>query len=109
MFHYQVGSLEEEPPILAARLAERGLPRAAVVYDHSPVGRGYLDAFDASRATYGIDLTGAVAISPVEPEGIKIASIFIAGIILVSMLSRAMRAPSGVVQRQESPCLPPVD
>ena len=26
MFHYQVGSLEEEPPVLAARMVERGLP-----------------------------------------------------------------------------------
>ena len=28
MFHYQVGSLEEEPPVLAARLVERGLRTA---------------------------------------------------------------------------------
>jgi branched-chain amino acid transport system substrate-binding protein len=71
MFHYQIGSLEEEPPLLCRRLAQRGLTRAAVVYDHSPVGRGYLDAFDASRATYGVDLTGASAISPVDPDGVR--------------------------------------
>jgi branched-chain amino acid transport system substrate-binding protein len=68
MLHYQVGSLEEEPPLLAARLAERGLRRAAVVHDSSPVGRGYLDAFDAARATYGLDLTGAASISPVSED-----------------------------------------
>src|SRR4029079_11921699 len=33
MFHYQVGWLEEEPPMLAARMAERGLERAAVIAD----------------------------------------------------------------------------
>ena len=41
MFHYQVGSLEEEPAILAAHLRSRGLTTVAVVHDHSTVGRGY--------------------------------------------------------------------
>ena len=37
MFHYQVGSLEEEPPVLAARMVERGLaPRRGRV---RPVAR----------------------------------------------------------------------
>src|SRR5262245_2835519 len=38
MFHYQIGSLEEEPPVLAARMVTRGLSHAAVVFDQSPVG-----------------------------------------------------------------------
>ena len=46
MFHYQVGSLEEEPPVLAARLVERGLRTAAVLFDQSPVGRRYFEAFE---------------------------------------------------------------
>src|SRR2546425_894769 len=45
MFHYQVGSLEEEPPLLATRMAERDLARAAVVFDQSPVGRRYAECF----------------------------------------------------------------
>src|SRR5579862_5095873 len=47
MFHYQVGSLEEEPPVLAQRMVERGLRRAAVVFDQSPVGRRYAECFEA--------------------------------------------------------------
>ncbi len=31
MFHYQVGSLEEEPPVLAQRMVERGLARGGRV------------------------------------------------------------------------------
>jgi ABC-type branched-subunit amino acid transport system substrate-binding protein len=50
MFHYQVGSLEEEPLLLAARMAERDLHRAAVVFDESVVGRRYRECFaDACR------------------------------------------------------------
>src|SRR5215510_3364905 len=45
MFHYQVGSLEEEPPVLAARMLERGFQRAAVIFDQSPVGRRYAECF----------------------------------------------------------------
>jgi ABC-type branched-subunit amino acid transport system substrate-binding protein len=68
MFHYQVGSLEEEPPLLAERLVARGLRRAAVLYDASPVGRGYLAAFEAARARLGIELTAAIALAPLEGD-----------------------------------------
>ena len=51
VFHYQVGSLEEEPAVIAQHLASRGLTRPAVVYDDSAVGHGYLDFFGAAGAT----------------------------------------------------------
>ncbi|HEY3725450.1 MAG TPA: ABC transporter substrate-binding protein [Acidimicrobiia bacterium] len=41
MFHYQVGSLEEEPVLLAEHLRERGLHRVSVLYDETPVGTSY--------------------------------------------------------------------
>ena len=63
MFHYQVGSLEEEPPILAARMVERGLQRAAVVFDNSPVGRRYAEYFEAARGRLGLEVTGTASIS----------------------------------------------
>src|SRR4051794_2291542 len=66
MFHYQVGSLEEEPPLLATRMVERGLARAAVVYDQSPVGRRYGESFDAARARLGLEVTASAAISPLS-------------------------------------------
>src|SRR5580700_11846561 len=64
MFHYQVGSLEEEPPVLAARMVERGLQRAAVEFDQSPVGRRYAECFEAARARLGLDVTATATISP---------------------------------------------
>jgi branched-chain amino acid transport system substrate-binding protein len=63
MFHYQVGSLEEEPPLLAARMVERGLRSAAVVFDQSPVGRRYAECFEAARARLGLEVTGTASIS----------------------------------------------
>ena len=67
-FHYQVGSLEEEPVVLAQRLAARGLRRPAVVFDRSPVGRRYAECFEASLPGVGLELAGATSISPVTEE-----------------------------------------
>jgi ABC-type branched-subunit amino acid transport system substrate-binding protein len=64
MFHYQVGSLEEEPPVLAARMVTRGLRRAAVIFDQSPVGRRYAECFEAARARLGLEVTSTASISP---------------------------------------------
>ncbi len=63
MFHYQVGSLEEEPPVLARRMVERGLQRAAVVFDQSPVGRRYAECFEAARGRLGLEVTRTASIS----------------------------------------------
>jgi len=68
MFQYQIGSLEEEPAILARRLAQRGLTRAAVVHDRSPVGNRYAECFEDARAGLGIDVTGTAALSPVAED-----------------------------------------
>jgi branched-chain amino acid transport system substrate-binding protein len=68
MFHYQVGSLEEEPAVLAGRLARRGLRRAAVIHDHSPVGSRYAECFDDARAGLGLETTGSAAISPLSED-----------------------------------------
>lgn len=70
MFHYQLGSLEEEPVVLADRLVQRGLRRVAVLYDQSPVGRRYFERFDAARLRHGIDLAASSAI-PALAEDLK--------------------------------------
>ena len=64
-FQYQVGSLEEEPAVLAARLATRGLRRPAVVHDRSPVGRRYAQCFDDAADVLGLEIVGRSTISPV--------------------------------------------
>ena len=67
-FHYQVGSLEEEPVLLAQRLATRGLRRPAVVSDRSPVGRRYAEWFEASTVGAGLEIAGSATVSPVAED-----------------------------------------
>jgi ABC-type branched-subunit amino acid transport system substrate-binding protein len=68
MFHYQVGSLEEEPAVLARHLVDRGLGAVAVVHDHSPVGRRYAEFFDQARGLLDLAVTGTAAISPLAQD-----------------------------------------
>jgi branched-chain amino acid transport system substrate-binding protein len=68
MFHYQVGSLEEEPPVLAARAAKRGFKRVAVIFDQSPVGRRYAEFFEAARGRLGLEVTGTASISSLAED-----------------------------------------
>ncbi|HET9727814.1 MAG TPA: ABC transporter substrate-binding protein [Acidimicrobiia bacterium] len=68
MFHYQVGSLEEEPPVLAERMQQRGLRRAAVLYDQSPVGRRYAECFEAARVRLGLEVSASAAIPPLADD-----------------------------------------
>jgi len=68
MFHYQIGSLEEEPPVLARRLAERDLGSTAVVHDRSPVGARYAECFEDARVGVGLDVTGSASVSPLAED-----------------------------------------
>ena len=68
MFHYQVGSLEEEPAVLAQHLAARGIERVAVVHDRSPVGQQYAEWFERARTSVGVDVTAKAVINPLATE-----------------------------------------
>jgi ABC-type branched-subunit amino acid transport system substrate-binding protein len=72
MFHYQVGSLEEEPAVLAAHLKSRGIERVALVHDRSPVGRHYANWFELARATVGVDVTASGGIDPLAEEATEL-------------------------------------
>jgi branched-chain amino acid transport system substrate-binding protein len=68
MFHYQVGSLQEEPVVLVEYLARRGISSVAAIYDNSPVGRGYAESLSDACAAAGIDITGSAAIAPLSED-----------------------------------------
>ena len=72
MFHYQLGSLEDEPSLLAARCVELGARRVAVVSDASPIGRRYAEAFDAARTAAGIELAASASISPLADSVVDV-------------------------------------
>src|SRR5438132_3160545 len=74
MFHYQIGSLEEEPAVLARYLVDQGRRTVAVIYDHSPVGRRYAEFFEQARGLLGLEVTGTAAISPLAQDASALVS-----------------------------------
>jgi branched-chain amino acid transport system substrate-binding protein len=68
MFHYQVGSLEEEPAVLARYVAGQGRTSVAVAHDHSAVGRRYAEFFSEACGSLDIDITAVAAVSPLAED-----------------------------------------
>jgi branched-chain amino acid transport system substrate-binding protein len=68
MFQYQIGSLEEEPNVLARHLSGRGLTRIALVYDRSTIGSRYASFFEDACPAFGVELAGRIGVSPVTED-----------------------------------------
>jgi branched-chain amino acid transport system substrate-binding protein len=68
MYHYQVGSLQEEPVVLVEHLVGEGITSVAAAYDNSAVGRGYVESLAQACARSGIDITGTSAVSPLAED-----------------------------------------
>jgi len=68
MFHYQVGSLEEEPHLLAHHLAGLGHRQVVVLQDRSPIGARYGAFFDAAAGRLGLEIGAREVISPVGAD-----------------------------------------
>jgi branched-chain amino acid transport system substrate-binding protein len=68
MFHYQVGSLQEEPVVMAHYVQRAGHETVGVVHDHSPVGRAYAEAFAEACAHSGLETTGSAAVPPLADD-----------------------------------------
>ena len=50
----------------------RGLRRAAVIFDQSPVGRRYAECFEAARARLGLEVTGTASISALAEDATEL-------------------------------------
>jgi ABC-type branched-subunit amino acid transport system substrate-binding protein len=68
MFHYQVGSLEEEPPLLVNRMREREMSRCVIVHDASVVGERYREVFGWSADDAGIEICATAPIDPLATD-----------------------------------------
>lgn len=68
MFQYQIGSLEEEPSLLAAHLAAAGGLRVAVVQDRSPIGNRYGSFFEAATDEHDLRSVARLRVSPVTDD-----------------------------------------
>jgi branched-chain amino acid transport system substrate-binding protein len=64
MFHYQVGSLEEEPLLMVDLLGRLGHAEVALLYDRTPVGRRYADAFTQRADAVGLQVVASTAVDP---------------------------------------------
>ncbi len=68
MFQYQVGSLEDEPPLLVDRMRERAMSRCVVIHDASIVGERYREVLGWSTADAGIEIAHSAAIEPLATD-----------------------------------------
>jgi len=69
MFHYQVGSLEEEPCVLVDHLRATGRGRVAVLHDDTPVGHNYALWLDRAVAERGdVAVVSRAAVSPLATD-----------------------------------------
>lgn len=75
MFHYQVGSLEEEPLVLLEHLRGEGHSDVAVVYDRTPVGRMYQETFNLGADAAGVRVVASVAIDPLADTAVGVGDV----------------------------------
>jgi branched-chain amino acid transport system substrate-binding protein len=68
MFHYQIGSLEEEPHLLASHVAALGHQRIALIQDRSPIGNRYGSFFEDATERLGLHITSKTLISPIASD-----------------------------------------
>jgi branched-chain amino acid transport system substrate-binding protein len=68
MFHYQIGSLEEEPHLLAGHLASLGHRRIALIQDRSPIGNRYGSFFESATERLDLHITSKTLISPISAD-----------------------------------------
>ncbi len=69
MFHYQIGSLEEEAYVIARHLVARGARRIVVVEEQSIIGREYNEFLHDAAAIYGLELVAVVPLSASGDDG----------------------------------------
>jgi branched-chain amino acid transport system substrate-binding protein len=101
-FHYQIGSLYDDGPLIARAIARRGLRGVAVIRDRSPIGAEFFEGFEEQCQRSGLTIIQDVKCSPVatdlgdevrlavqgEPEALVYLGF---GAVLLD-LSRALRA-----------------
>jgi branched-chain amino acid transport system substrate-binding protein len=75
MYHYQVGSLEEEPLVLLEHLSGTGAQEVAIVYDRTPVGRGYAETFTNGAEAAGMEVVVSAAVDPLADTAAGLGAI----------------------------------
>ena len=60
MFHYQVGSHEDEPYVIAEYMARRGWRRVALVRENSTIGRDHGSFFVDAAVVHGLEIVTTI-------------------------------------------------
>lgn len=68
LFHYQLGSLPDEGPLIASAVAAAGHRRVAVIRDRSPIGDEYWSYFQEATGPLGLSVVSDQRISPVATD-----------------------------------------
>jgi branched-chain amino acid transport system substrate-binding protein len=61
-FHFQLGSLEEEPPVLLRYLAAQGLTKVAVVYDDATIIHRYVESMTVAQRFIPVEVVSRTMI-----------------------------------------------
>ncbi|MDD2858272.1 MAG: ABC transporter substrate-binding protein, partial [Candidatus Nanopelagicales bacterium] len=67
-FHYQLGALYEDGPVIVRALVAKGLTSISVIRDKSPVGNEYYEYFVDACDRLGVTITADVKISPIATD-----------------------------------------
>jgi ABC-type branched-subunit amino acid transport system substrate-binding protein len=64
-FHYQIGALYGDGPLIARAIGRRGLRTVAVIRDRSPIGSEYFEYFEEECERSGLTVVADLKCSPV--------------------------------------------
>jgi branched-chain amino acid transport system substrate-binding protein len=67
-FHYQIGSLYDDGPLIARAMARRGLTDVAVIRDRSPIGEEFFEYFEEECGRSAIAVSVDLKCSPVADD-----------------------------------------
>jgi branched-chain amino acid transport system substrate-binding protein len=67
-FHYQIGALYWDGPLIARAIAQAGFSRVSVIRDRSPIGDEYFDYFNVECERSGLSITSDTKCSPVATD-----------------------------------------
>jgi ABC-type branched-subunit amino acid transport system substrate-binding protein len=67
-FHYQLGSLYDDGPLIVRAMARRGLHQVAVIRDRSPIGEEFFEFFEEECERHGLAVGIDLKSSPVAED-----------------------------------------
>lgn len=67
-FHYQIGSLYGDGPLIARAIKRRGLRTVGVIRDRSPIGQEFFEYFEDECERSGVAVTSDLKCSPVASD-----------------------------------------